>query len=186
MRRTTSPNILRNRHVRRILVTSSVLAFLAAVPASTRAGVIVSWTGPSSFDDSTISFTGFQTSELTDVTGGGYYHDHGGPTTVFLDILLDGVWTNLFSDFIHTNNSSHFMDSIPTSFSFAQGTVSGLRLRSDPYRLNTFHALTPDTKFEFNTATASVPEPESLAVFGLGTLGLVVGGIRHRRKSQSV
>ena len=136
--------------------------------AGNASAALVSWTGSSDFNDATILFAGFTANRLTGISGPGLYHNHGGTTTVYLDIRLDGAWTNLFSSFVNDNSVSHLLSNIPTPIDFTTGIVDGLRLTSNPNINQTYHSLTRHTKFEFET----VPEPASLVLLALGLLGV--------------
>ena len=153
--------------------------FAAAAP------IAVEWTGDSDFDNYEISFTGFTANKLIDITGDGIFHSHGGPVDVYLDIYLDGSWVNLLHGFIDNEDFDYIAGNADVSF--ARGTVSGLRLTSDPGQDQTFHELcTYDycpneggiTTFNFDNT--DVPEPVTLGLFGLGLAGL--GFAARRRK----
>ncbi len=111
---------------------------------------------------------------------GAFYHDHGRNTTVTMDILLNGVWTNVFT---HANFSSA-PQLIAATFggnTFGAGIVSGVRLFSIPNINQTFHGWNTSgaTQVMFNFSSA-VPEPGTLALLGIGLAG--IGLARRRRK----
>lgn len=135
------------------------------------------------FDTGQITFTGFQADTLSDIFGSGVYHTHGHSRTFGIDIILNGVLTNIFSDTVVGNNANHSLDLISTPISFALGTVTGIRLStSGPVNqgwhllFNTNGTTGNTTNFVFETnGVAAVPLPAALPLFlaALGGLGLM-------------
>ncbi|MBI5085760.1 MAG: PEP-CTERM sorting domain-containing protein [Acidobacteria bacterium] len=158
---------------RKSIPLALALLCMALIAAPASAAVIVPWTGGSDFDDESIFFTGFTADSLTAITPAfGYFHDHGNaPTTFYLQIELNSVWTTIGSYSTPPDNADHTLDNIagPYAVSFTPGTVTGLRLYSDPGVSWAFHGMSTDTSFTFDS---KVPEPSTYALLGAG-LGLL-------------
>lgn len=143
----------------------------------------------SNFDSGQINFTGFQADTLSDIFGSGIYHNHGLTRTFTIDIVLDGVLTNIFTDSISGSNQDRSLDLISTPISFALGTVTGIRLATNGPVGQAWHLLAnrngttgTTTNFVFeNNGVAPVPLPAALPMFLAGLLGL--GFIARRRKA---
>ncbi len=164
---------------------TTAMALTVALAGSVAAAP-VNWTGSSSVGPGsrTIFFTGFESSELSSISGSGLFHAHnGGTDNVRIDILLDSVWTNIFSTVLHGNTPNRLLSSL-SPMSFAGGIVSGLRLSGQTS--NTFHSLAlrgrRATIFNFNDVTLSVvPVPAAMPLL-LGAL-LGFGALKRRKKS---
>ena len=161
------------------LVAAAVVMFIGT--SNLQAATVVAWTGPGSFNDSTIVFGGFQADTLTSVqSGGGYGHDHGSSTTYAFDVLLDGSWTNLWSQASNGTGAAQSLSMIaPPAISFSAGLISGLRLTSNPGINQTYHSLSSLTSFTFDNVNP-VPVPAAIWLFGTALIGLV--GFGKRRK----
>lgn len=174
--------------MRLYLLAPALLGFLLAAAPSQAAPIVVDWasSAPSTdiglydFNNGTImGFTPFVSDELTLISGPGYAHNHSGSTqTINLEILLDGVWTQLGTQTWANNSGDQSLaiafGTLP--FSFPAGIVSGLRLTSSPGSNQTYHNLN-GTTFTFNQTT--VPEPASVAIWGAFA---VVGLVARRRR----
>ncbi len=162
------------------------------------AGVIINWTGGSNFDIETITFAptianaivAINGSDSTNYTGdpmmaGAFAHAHGGSTTMFIDVNLNGVWTNVYSHPVGGSPDEFFISSITTPITFSLGTVDGLRVYTDVIIGNAFHQWqggSAPPSFTFDTVTASaVPEPATMTMLGIGVAGMFGYGLRRRR-----
>ena len=117
----------------------------------------VTWTGPSDFDTETITFPGFVANELTSITGPGYYHNHSFSSPTFtMEVQLDGVWTQIFSDTPPSSVSDFFVTAIPTPISFSLGTVTGIRFSVSLPVGAAYHSFAPT--FIFNGASSDQTE----------------------------
>lgn len=134
----------------------------------------------SNFDDAYISFSGILTNEITGITGTGFYHNHGDLSDIFaMDVLLDGVWTNVWSD-QPSSNIAYYLSGIATPITFATGLVTGIRLSVINGTVNQgFHSM-DQTTFTF-ADVSPVPLPASLPLL-FGALAL---GLSMRRRSSS-
>ena len=120
------------------------------------------------------------TANTITAVGTGYEHNHGNLGVVFsLDVLLNSVWTNVYSRTQDANNTSHTLASFGT-FNFAQGSVTGIRLGANPVVGNAYHSMGSE-QFVFGNS-AVTPEGSSLAMIALGGLPLAVGFQRKFRR----
>ena len=109
----------------------ATLAITVAASASTR----VDWTGSNNFNDAQITFAGLQANKLVDIYGSGLYEAccHTGSTNFTLQIDLDSHWTTILQWSTTGDEITHALGGlVPTEISFSQGTVSGIKLTSDP------------------------------------------------------
>lgn len=143
-------------------------------------GVGINFSNQNLFDTAFITFTGFKSDSLTDVSGSGVYHTHSSNQfrTFNLDVRLDGVWTNIFTD---SGNLEKTLSSIAgPAIPFSPGVVSGIRLGVSPLTGFAYHLTqigsVPATNFQFSV----VPEPATVLLTGLGLVGLGFAGRRRR------
>ena len=172
-------------------LTCLAMAFSFCGADAANGATVINWTGASDFEDATISFSSFTANQLTDITdtaGIAYWHDHfdGGPAmNITLDVRVDGIWQTLFSH-TSTDTLDHPIHQIPTPITFTGGLVDGLRFTSDPNQSNSYHAFDSTLQFHFDeVATGTVPEPATLAIWGVGTLGFAAFSYRRRAKLKS-
>jgi hypothetical protein len=185
--------MLRSPRLRTSLI---LVAFVLLGGLRANATTIVTWNGPSDFNDATITFAPFLASVLLDVTdtnlddGDAQVHNHSTtvPMTADLEILLNGVWTNLWTAAVPLSAAPLYLTTIPSA-NFSLGMVSGIRLLSNPDQFDSYHSLrtnadvTKGLQFTFDAkGVASVPEPTSLLLFGTGIAGLAAGRLKQRRR----
>jgi hypothetical protein len=158
--------------------------FDLGVGKNTVAGTITYKSNPALiWDTDNFAFTVPDGAELVSLTVDTAVID-GNPTYVSWRINTGFEWNN---DSSAPESVGVLATPIPGS---GDSGVSGLPLSTGDYNL-TFRfggqasIGTPYNSFEY-TVTLEVqrivPEPTSLAIFGFGTLGLVAGGIRRRKK----
>ena len=172
-------------------------AFLAIglMPSQVQAST-VNWGaegGPNNFDTASISFTGFNADTLVSVSGSNAnYNTVSGllfPVTFDLDILLDGIWTNIFND---TTTGTNFLFDNVSNISFTFGEVTGLRGTGtnqkpgfDPLQNWALGGRFSPTLFNFDTIdppVSAVPVPAALPLFGTGLALMGFIGWRRKRK----
>ena len=150
--------------------------------------------GPNNFAEHELSFTGFNADTLSRVSNrNANVSTNDGtnyPITFTLDILLDNVWTNIFSI---VSTGTYYVQAIPTT-SFTYGEVTGLRAKgtgfqpgTDPMKNWALGTGFTSPVFTFATLNppSSIPLPGGVwlllaAIGGLGFAG------RHKRKSAAL
>ena len=173
-----------------------VVAALGLTIAANGHAAVVLWNpqstdvAQSDFNTATMTFAGFTANQLDSVTGGSgsgaWWHSHTGLLmTAALDLMLDGIWTNIFSSGTTsvTQIASNTVTSIPT-IGFASSTVTGIRLTGTPAQNQSFHAWATSRHHSPVTFTfSSVPEPGTAALLGLGLALAGAGAARKRTRS---
>lgn len=173
----------------RVVLVSFAVSF-GLLPLNPANAVVVTWADASStgviafldssnFDNAFITFPEFTSSQLTSVSGPGYFHDHpgnSGQETMYLDLRLGGAWTEVFTFSTLTTDDLLLSSFIP-NIAFAPGVIDGLRLRTFDGDNQAFHDM-DGTQFQFQT-----PLPAALPLFltGLVALGLIGRRRRARR-----
>lgn len=165
------------RSIRNLAATIAVsFAFATGASAAT-----VNWSGPGNFNAAAIMFTGFNADQLDSYSGQGWFHGHGANQTMFLDVRLNGAWTQIFSasstDNIKTANNS--LDTLISNVGFAGGFVDGIRLRSQLSVNQSFHGFGPRDIFTFSVSTVPLPAALPLLAGVLGLFGFFA--MRRRR-----
>ncbi|OAN84535.1 hypothetical protein A8B78_06660 [Jannaschia sp. EhC01] len=173
--------------------TAGAAAFFLGLLSAPVQATSVNWGdegGLNAFATATINFTGFEADTLVNITSQGYYATNNGllyPVDFELEVLLDGLWTSIFSD---TTTGTSYIDNIPT-LTFAYGTITGLRATGTGHAPSTTPmgnwALGPNftpTVFHFDALNppAAVPVPAGLPLL-LGALGALGIAVRQRRRA---
>lgn len=160
-------------------------ALLLSAGMAQAATVSVSWTGSDRFvSEEELSVTPFDSDGFLGASGNASYGQVPGvPQNAFLQVRLDGVWTGI----AQTGGPSLATGWVATSF--AEGTIDAIRIFAADLFGNTpadmgydqlacdffsgcFRGMSGLT-LSFSTPEASqVPEPGSLALLGLGLVGL--------------
>lgn len=167
-----------------VMALSTGLALVAM--GGSASATVINWIGNggfSNFDNQEITFSGFQASSLDSVTASGFnvFENHGNAAVVHnMDVRLDGIWTEFWT-FTGSSISASITLIVPSPILFSTATVDGIRFGANPIVGQAYHFSSGGPSFNFNTITplASVPEPATLTLFGLGLLGL--GAARRRR-----
>lgn len=133
----------------------------------------------SDFDNAFITFPGFSATELVSVNGNGFYHTHTtAAETMFLDLRLDNIWTEIFTD---TTDGTETLAAVIANVVFPTANVDGIRLRSLTGQNATFHAMDGD-QFIFN-GISQVPLPPTLPLLLSALASLALFGWSRGRRS---
>jgi hypothetical protein len=117
----------------------------------------VTWSGPGDFDDETITFPGFVANKLESITGPGIFHNHGDTSVIYyIQIQLNGVWTQIFSDQPSDGGIDYNLSDISTPIMFPTGTVTGIRVFVSVVVGNAFHSFMPTFNFDQGAGTEQI------------------------------
>lgn len=164
-----------------VILAASLLAVAIPATAST-----IAWTQGSDGDDWTQSFSAVNANTISFAGTADYYfgggnggpaaHSHGQAMTWFINLVVNGVETNVFSETLTSSNFT-LLSSLGT-VGFAGGSVTALHLTCSNCSQNTYHQFS-DTTFTLDLANV-VPEPASGALVAVGLLGMVGATLRRR------
>jgi opacity protein-like surface antigen len=169
-------------------VSLSVLAQLASASVITH-GVGGTYTETYAGVDYTDSYDAFDKAQFTfapeyvdTITlanfGDGYAHNHSTGASSQLQVFDGSTWSTVFS--YVANDDTYLSDIFANPVTFGGKTISGVRLNSTDYVGYMYHSVNYDMTYELSgTEPSNVPEPASIALFGLGIAGLA--GLRRRR-----
>jgi hypothetical protein len=178
-------NKLQGRKMKKVSLFSAKALLQSALVvgaflASTAYATTVSWTGSSDFDNEAITFAPIQASQMQFLDGGwdGYqfaeYHSHGGSVTAELNLQLNGVWTNVYTGSV-TGGQDFWLNGLTVNFDSSQ--VTGAQWTTPTPQYQTYHGFY-NVGLDF-TDPNPVPEPTTVALFGLGLMGVMAS----RRKA---
>ena len=179
--------------LRRILMNKfAVLGVLMALSAPVLAGLTPLWStattdtaSTTDFDTGTLLFPAQAASQISIVgSGPGYTHDHSKAASATVEVLLNGVWTLVFTAPV-SNGTDILLSSFPVPLpSFAPGQVSGVRLSSTQFIGNAFHQVQGTMQFSLaGGASVVVPTLSDHGVLAL-ILGLMLAGLLVMRGRQ--
>lgn len=135
------------------------------------------------FDNAVCSFASTTASSLTVSDLGNALIDPGyhGAYGVAIDLWSNNVWTNVFTSANYSGGDVLLSSILSGPIDFAPLTTDRLRLRSDIDHGYNFHNASDNLTFTLGeaAATATVPEPASIALLGMGLVGF---GVARRRK----
>ena len=145
--------------------------------------VTYKWSGPTSFNRQSQTFTGFTANRLTAIIGNAQFARQIGAVqnpVIRIHLRLNNLWTRIYRSSTPSTSqkpSNNLSNIAPISFS--TGIVSGIRLsvsrRTTPPSGNTFLNVS-GTQFQF----ASIPEPGIVALLAIGLI--VIGFFSNRHK----
>ena len=104
------------------------------------------------FDTGTLSFPAQTASQIRVMApGNGIFHNHGDPVSATIEVLLNGVWTLVFTSVPDTTGSGIFISSFPTPVAtFTPGQVAGVRMSCTQYVGYCYHGVENTMYFELS------------------------------------
>ncbi|MGR3320201.1 MAG: PEP-CTERM sorting domain-containing protein [Candidatus Anammoxibacter sp.] len=149
------------------------------------------------FYDATMTFAPVQADMVSWNTVGSFirYSDHDEgffhvevDTHFTLSLRNNGIWKKIWAD-TKTDGWNGFLSG---PISFTSGIITGMRLSSDGNvgdrqgtQVGGVYWYGGEGRFNLTTTVTPVPEPATVALMGIGIVGLVGAGYRKRRKNKS-
>lgn len=135
--------------------------------------------GSTDFDRAEFTFASEYVDTITIAnTGSGFAHDHGNGALSDLQVYNGINWITVLSTASGNNTTLSKMFSMPVMFSGMN--ITGMRLDSSIPVGYMYHFINSGMTYTLTT-TNNVPEPTSIALMGLGIVGMAA--LRRRRKA---
>lgn len=170
----------------------ALIVLMTCMTSLSAFAISVPWTAAYDFDNASMMFDAVHANHLTFTTpklepcpfvGVGCaaeYHSHGGLSIGVLDLLLDNVWTTVYSGSV---DHDAVQELGVLSIDFLSSSVTGALWHTPTPQSVSFHNF-ENVTFDFSDTaanSATVPEPTTIALFALGILGFAAS----LRKSSS-
>ena len=136
------------------------------------------------FDTGTLMFPAVSAGKITySAPLLGYYHDHGGGGASTVSVMLNGVWTLVYTAPL-SNGTDIQLASLPVPLaSFPPGQVTGVRLSCTIFVGNCYHQVSSAMRFDLAAGIPNViPTLSEYAMLALMLLVMLGGMVVLRRR----
>lgn len=180
-------SICRSMVFARAVVFGAVMALAApamAILTPVWSGAVTDTASVTDFDTGTLMFPAISAGKITIAAPLlGYYHDHGGGGAATFSVLLNGVWTLVYTAPV-SNGIDIPLSTLPVPLaSFSPGQVTGVRLGCTIAVNQCYHQISPAMQFDLTAGIPNVvPTLSEYATLALMLLVMLAGMLVLRRR----